>query len=66
MKKAVIAVFMVLLLWANTALAAGQISVLWDLQAPGEKASRLAEQNKLPGVNVLSPSWHTEEYARPY
>ena len=57
MKKAVIAVFMVLLLWANTALAAGQISVLWDWQAPGEKASRLAEQNKLPGVNVLSPSW---------
>lgn len=56
MKKAVIAVFMVLL-WANTALAAGQISVLWDWQAPGEKASRLAEQNKLPGVNVLSPSW---------
>lgn len=57
MKKVVIAVFMVLLLWANTALAAGQISVLWDWQAPGEKASRLAEQNKLSGVNVLSPSW---------
>ena len=57
MKKAVIAVFVVLLLWANTALAAGQVSVLWDWQAPGEKASRLAEQNKLPGVNVLSPSW---------
>ncbi|MGM9580566.1 MAG: glycosyl hydrolase family 18 protein [Anaerovibrio sp.] len=56
MKKAVMAIFMVLL-WANTALAAGQVSVLWDWQAPGEKASRLAEQNKLPGVNVLSPSW---------
>ena len=57
MKKVVMAIFMVVLLWANTALAAGQISVLWDWQAPGEKASRLAEQNKLPGVNVLSPSW---------
>ena len=44
MKKAVIAVFMVVLLWANTALAAGQLSVLWDWQAPGEKAGRLAEQ----------------------
>lgn len=57
MKKAVIAVFMVVLLWANTALAAGQLSVLWDWQAPGEKAGRLAEQPRLPGVNVLSPSW---------
>ena len=56
MKKVVIAVFMVLL-WANQALAAGQVSVLWDWQAPGEKASRLAEQEKLPGVSVLSPSW---------
>ena len=57
MKKAVIAVFMVVLLWANTALAAGQLSVLWDWQAPGEKSGRLAEQPRLPGVNVLSPSW---------
>ena len=57
MKKAVIAVFMVVLLGANTALAAGQLSVLWDWQAPGEKAGRLAEQPRLPGVNVLSPSW---------
>ena len=57
MKKAVIAVFMVVLLWANTVLAAGQLSVLWDWQAPGEKSGRLAEQPRLPGVNVLSPSW---------
>ncbi|WP_405731676.1 glycosyl hydrolase family 18 protein [Anaerovibrio slackiae] len=57
MKKAVIAVFMMVLLWANTALAAGQLSVLWDWQAPGEKSGRLAEQPRLPGVNVLSPSW---------
>ena len=57
MKKAVIAVFMVVLLWANTTMAEGQISVLWDWQAPGEKSGRLAEQPRLPGVNVLSPSW---------
>ncbi|MGM9540802.1 glycosyl hydrolase family 18 protein [Anaerovibrio sp.] len=57
MKNAVIAVFLALMLWSEAALAAGQVSVLWDWQAPGEKATRLADQDKLPGVDVLSPSW---------
>lgn len=58
MKKSIMTMVSVLMLvlLANPVLAAGQVSVLWDWQAPGEKASRLAEQ-KLPGVSVLSPSW---------
>lgn len=35
----------------------GPVHLVWDWQAPGEAVSRLAKEKKLPGVNVLSPSW---------
>lgn len=57
MRKMATVLFMLLIFGAESVLAAGQIGVLWDWQAPGEKSSRLAEQAKLPGVSVLSPSW---------
>jgi len=34
-----------------------QIHLVWDWQAPGEKASTVLKKAKLPAVNVLSPSW---------
>lgn len=46
-----------LMVWAESALAAGNLGVLWDWQAPGEKESRLVQREKLPGIDVLSPSW---------
>lgn len=35
----------------------GPVHLVWDWQAPGEAASKLAQEKKLPGINVLSPSW---------
>lgn len=35
----------------------GPVGLVWDWQAPGENASRLSREKKLPGINVLSPSW---------
>ncbi len=35
----------------------GPVGLVWDWQAPGEKTSTLAKEKKLPGINVLSPSW---------
>lgn len=35
----------------------GPVHLVWDWQAPGEGTSKLAKEKKLPGVNVLSPSW---------
>lgn len=49
---------------AESALAAGNLGVLWDWQAPGEKESRLVQQAKLPGIDVLSPSWFIIENAQ--
>lgn len=46
-----------LMVFAESAWAAGNLGVLWDWQAPGEKESRLVQQEKLPGIDVLSPSW---------
>ena len=46
-----------LMVWTESALAAGNLGVLWDWQAPGEKESRLVQREKLPGIDVLSPSW---------
>lgn len=57
MKRVFILALALMMLWANSALAAGNIGVLWDWQAPGEKASKLVEQDKLPGISVLSPKW---------
>ena len=53
-----------LMVWAESALAAGNLGVLWDWQAPGEKESRLVQQAKLPGIDVLSPSWFIIENAQ--
>ena len=50
--------------WAESALAAGNLGGLWDWQAPGEKESRLVQQAKLPGIDVLSPSWFIIENAQ--
>lgn len=55
--RKILAIVFLLLLWTNSVLAAGEIGVLWDWQAPGERSSRLAAQERLPGVSVLSPSW---------
>lgn len=55
--REILAIVFLLLLWTNSVLAAGEIGVLWDWQAPGERSSRLAAQERLPGVSVLSPSW---------
>ncbi len=49
---------------AESALAAGNLGVLWDWQAPGEKESQLVQQAKLPGIDVLSPSWFIIENAQ--
>lgn len=46
-----------LMVLTESALAAGNLGVLWDWQAPGEKESRLVQREKLPGIDVLSPSW---------
>lgn len=53
-----------LMVWAESALAAGNLGVLWDWQAPGEKESRLVQREKLPGIDVLSPSWFIIENAQ--
>lgn len=53
-----------LMVWAECALAAGNLGVLWDWQAPGEKESRLVQREKLPGIDVLSPSWFIIENAQ--
>ena len=53
-----------LMVWAESALAAGNLGVLWDWQAPGEKESRLVQGEKLPGIDVLSPSWFIIENAQ--
>lgn len=53
-----------LMVWTESALAAGNLGVLWDWQAPGEKESRLVHQAKLPGIDVLSPSWFIIENAQ--
>lgn len=42
----------------------GESGVLWDWQAPGEKESRLVQREKLPGIDVLSPSWFIIENAQ--
>ena len=56
MKKICLLVCLFMLL-AETALGAEKLGVLWDWQAPGEKESRLVQQERIPGINVLSPSW---------
>lgn len=53
-----------LMVWTESALAAGNLGVLWDWQAPGEKESRLVQREKLPGIDVLSPSWFIIENAQ--
>ena len=53
-----------LMVWTECALAAGNLGVLWDWQAPGEKESRLVQREKLPGIDVLSPSWFIIENAQ--
>ena len=53
-----------LMVWTESALAAGNLGVLWDWQAPGEKESRLVQREKLPGIDVLSPSWFVIENAQ--
>ena len=53
-----------LMVWTESALAAGNLGVLWDWQAPGEKESRLVQREKLPGIDVLSPSWFILENAQ--
>ena len=38
----------------------GQVNLVWDWQAPGEKKSQLVtRKEKLPAINVVSPSWFT-------
>ena len=53
-----------LMVWAESALAVGNLGVLWDWQAAGEKESRLVQREKLPGIDVLSPSWFIIENAQ--
>ena len=53
-----------LMVLTESALAAGNLGVLWDWQAPGEKESRLVQREKLPGIDVLSPSWFIIENAQ--
>ena len=53
-----------LMVWTESALGAGNLGVLWDWQAPGEKESRLVQREKLPGIDVLSPSWFIIENAQ--
>lgn len=53
-----------LMVWTESALASGNLGVLWDWQAPGEKESRLVQGEKLPGIDVLSPSWFIIENAQ--
>ena len=53
-----------LMVWTESALAAGNLGVLWDWQAPGEKEGRLVQREKLPGIDVLSPSWFIIENAQ--
>ena len=56
MKKLCLLVCLFMML-AETALGAEKLGVLWEWQAPGEKESRLVQQERIPGINVLSPSW---------
>lgn len=36
----------------------GPVHLVWDWQADGEGKSQILQQDKLPGVNVLSPKWY--------
>lgn len=57
-------IFSLLMVLTESAWAAGNLGMLWDWQAPGEKESRLVQREKLPGIDVLSPSWFIIENAQ--